>query len=325
MDNDWTHIALTFTLTTPAASPTAVVARMCPSASPSSSCPSSSSTCSAASVSVARSLCAWLCCSRCCDDDNSASNARRGDGRARRPTNKANYEMANAWEKGRASSTRDGMANFKEENNVASGAIFPETQQRRKHSPGVSSLTRHSGAGRKVSPTILIDPPPPAAANAETGGEKSSPVRNSTPSTASTGGVNRSSDGKRNLGAMEALHKFAQDLCSAGVTTTTTRRAKFHKHLLDDGQRKWHSLDSATERAERSSRSLPVSGRPSSQLSVQQQQHLLPRDMSPDQPTGRISPIPEDAGGGGGGGPPQSQSGFNEILSECGGGRYSDQ
>uniref|UniRef100_A0A183BLA3 Uncharacterized protein n=1 Tax=Globodera pallida TaxID=36090 RepID=A0A183BLA3_GLOPA len=315
--------SLNSTLTTAVASPTAVVARMCPSASPSSSCPSSSSSCSAASESVARSLCAWLCCSRCCDDDNSALDARRGDGRSRRPTNKANYEMANAWEKGRGSS-RDGMANFREENNVASGAIFPETQQRRKHSPGVSSLTRHSGAGRKVSPTILTDPPP--AAGAETGGEKSSPVRNLTPSTASIGGVNRSSDGKRNLGAMEALHKFAQDLCSAGVTTTTTtRRAKFHKHLLGDSQRKWHSLDSATERAERSSRSLPVSGRPSSQLSVQQQQQHLLRDMSPDQPTARISPIPEDAGGGGGGGPPRSQSGFNEILSECGGGGYSDQ
>nr|CAD2175426.1 unnamed protein product [Meloidogyne enterolobii] len=156
----------------------------------------------------------------------------------------------------------------------------------RKHSPGMDSLQHTKTPCRKVSPTVSFGPQTITAASSI----KGSPILSSRTTKRST---------------VDVLHRFAQDLCAVN---SSGRRAKFHKFSLGEERWKWNSLDGNTCEP-RTSKSLPISGRPSSAHHTQHNhnyQHLnnlLPgRDLvcSP-------TPIAED-------GPISWQPGFAEVL-----------
>uniref|UniRef100_A0A915MVF1 Uncharacterized protein n=1 Tax=Meloidogyne javanica TaxID=6303 RepID=A0A915MVF1_MELJA len=218
-------------------------------------------------------LCAWLCCSSSCC---SASETEDGVGDKRM----GEMEEEEFEQQRQQNSIAAASSNFEvtgaSGNNIAS----------RKHSPGMDSLQHTKTPCRKVSPTVSFGPQTITAASSI----KGSPILSSRTTKRST---------------VDVLHRFAQDLCAV---SSSGRRAKFHKFSLGEERWKWNSLDGNTCEP-RTSKSLPISGRPSSAHHTQHNhnyQHLnnlLPgRDLvcSP-------TPIAED-------GPISWQPGFAEVL-----------
>uniref|UniRef100_A0A1I8AYJ8 Uncharacterized protein n=1 Tax=Meloidogyne hapla TaxID=6305 RepID=A0A1I8AYJ8_MELHA len=159
----------------------------------------------------------------------------------------------------------------------------------RKHSPGMNSLQHTKTASRKVSPTVSLGHQTVTAASSI----KGSPILSGRTTKRST---------------VEVLHRFAQDFCAV---SSSGRRTKFHKFSLGEERWKWNSLDGNSSEP-RTSKSLPISGRPSSAHHTQHNhnyQHLNNSLLHGRELVSSPihSPIAED-------GPILWQPGFAEVL-----------